>query len=249
MSKVTYCIRALGFACFFSSTPISASADPVKQGIKVPPPARACEISPASAYVLADSLGMGLKHAGLEVTLRALLRGPQKISFDGGRSITTPGTHIQKSALESVDADAALISNAKVIIIILGTNLLEADFAESQEQLMHKLKSLAPNAAYFWVDIGATMSTQAQQWSERNRLIYDHAQRLDYQVISRYKAIFGLQANPLQIQAGQLFPGYNSEPGYGGQGNIHGYDLELSQAILDTLISNQEHIQGGMICR
>jgi len=249
MSKVTYCIRALGLACFFISAESLAGANPVRQETKATTSARACQVSPASAYVLADSLGMGLKYAGLEVTLRALLRGPQHISFDGGRSITTPGTHIQKSALESVDTDASLISAARVIIIVLGTNLLEANFAESQTTLMQKLKALAPNAAYFWVDIGATMSTQTQQWSDRNRIIYERAQVLGYQVISRYKAIFGPQADPLHIQPGQLFPGYQSEPGYGGEGNIHGYDLALSQAILDALLMNQEHMQGGLICR
>ena len=249
MSKVTYCIRALALICSFSGGQALSNAEPVNSSLNTSRPAKTCQVSPVSAYVLADSLGLGLKYAGLEVALRALLRGPQHISFDGGRSITTPGTHIRKSALESVDADAALISDAKVIIIVLGTNLLEANFAESQTILMQKLKALAPNAAYFWVDIGATMSTQAQQWSDRNRIIYEHAQLLGYQVISRYKAIFGSQADPLHIQSGQLFPGYETEPGYGGEGNIHGYDLALSSAILDALLLNQEHIPVGLICR
>jgi len=199
-------------------------------------PANTCQITPASAYVLGDSLAYGLKHAGLEVTLRALLRGPQTISFDGGRSITTPGMHIKKSALESVDADAALVSAAKVIIVVLGTNIMEPNFGESQAVLMRKLRGLNPKAHYFWVDIGATMSNFTVQWSERNKTIYDNAQPLGYQVISRYKAIFGPGADPLRIQPGLLFPGYASEPGYGGQGSVHGYDLELSQAILDALL-------------
>lgn len=209
------------------------------------PASKTCQATPGSAYVLGDSLAFGLKHAGLEVTLRALLRGTQTISFDGGRSITTPGTHIKKSALDSVDADAALISSAKVVIIVLGTNMLEANFAESQIALMRKLKALNPRAHYFWVDIGATMSNYAAQWSERNKTIYDNAQILGYQVISRYKAIFGANADPFRIQAGALFPGYTSEQGYGGQGSVHGYDLELSQAILDALLRNLSQIQCG----
>lgn len=246
MSKVTYCIRALGTAYLIGSTLSMGNANTAKQQSKPTtaataiPTTKKCQISPASAYVLADSLGMGLKHVGFEVTLRALLRGPQKISFDGGRSITTPGMHIQQSALDSVDIDASFISGAKIIIIILGTNLLETNFAESQITLMNKLRILAPNAAYYWVDIGATMSTQAAQWSERNKLIYANANQLGYQVISRYKTIFGPDADPLRIKPGQLFPGYDSEAGYGGEGNIHGYYLELSQAILDALIKNQE---------
>lgn len=248
-TKVTDVIRALALACCFGGTYGLVGADTLKEGGRAGASARYCQLTPASAYLLGDSLGMGLKLAGLEVTLRALLRGPQKISFDGGRSITTPGMHIQQSALDSVQADAAFIAGAQVVIIVLGTNLLEANFAESQRALMHKLKALAPHAIYFWVDIGATMSTQAQQWSERNKTIYAQAPLLGYQVISRYQAIFGPASDPLQIQAGRLFPGYQSEPGYGGEGNIHGYDLALSEAILDALILNQHRIQGGQVCR
>lgn len=236
-------MRALGLACIIGSGVPLSRASTVQQESEASTRAKICQISPASTHVLADSLGMGLKYAGLEVTLRALLRGPQHISFDGGRSITTPGSHIQKSALESVDTDAHLISAAQVIIIMLGTNLLEDNFAKSQATLMRKIKALAPKASYFWVDIGATMSTQAQRWSDRNKIIYEQAQQLGYQVISRYRAIFGPQAGPLHIHSGQLFPGYQTEPGYGGEGNIHGYDLELSQAILDALLKNLEKIQ------
>lgn len=236
-------MRALGLACIIGSGVPMLSANTVTQEGKASTRAKICQTSPASTYVLADSLGMGLKYAGLEVTLRALLRGPQHISFDGGRSITTPGSHIQKSALESVYTDANLIAGAQVIIIVLGTNVLEDNFAESQAILIQKLKALAPKASYFWVDIGATMSTQAQRWTDRNKIIYEQAQPLGYQVISRYRAIFGPQADPLHIQPGQLFPGYQTEPGYGGEGNIHGYDLELSQAILDALLKNLEKIQ------
>lgn len=205
--------------------------------------------APASAYVLGDSLGYGLKLAGLEVTLRALLRGPQMVSFDGGRSITTPGAHIKKTALESVDMDAAFIRHAKVVIIVLGTNILEANFTESQTELLKKLKALAPSATYYWVDIAATMSTYAQAWSDRNQLIYGNANALGYQVISRYKAIFGPDADPLHIRSGWVFPGMASEPGYGGEGSIHGKDIVLSEAIVDALLPDLDRITGGFVCR
>lgn len=108
-------MRALGWACFLSITVPVVSTNSVKKETQARTSARVCQINPTSAYVLADSLGMGLKYTGLEVTLRALLRGPQPIIFDGEHSITTPDTHIQKSALESVDTDTLLISDAKFI--------------------------------------------------------------------------------------------------------------------------------------
>lgn len=205
--------------------------------------------APASAYVLGDSLGYGLKNTGFETTLRALLRGPQMISFDGGRSITSPGAHIKKTALESVDLDAAFIAKANVVIIVLGTNITEANFVESQALLLKKLKALAPNAAYYWVDIGATISIYAQAWSDRNKLIYDNAGPLGYKVISRYKAIFGPDADPLHITPGRVFPGYAPEPGYGGEGSVHGHDTLLAEGILDALLTDLNAITGGPHCR
>ncbi len=204
--------------------------------------------APVSAYVLGDSLAYGLKLAGFEVTLRALLRGPQTISYDGGRSITTPGAHIGKTALESVAADAATIARAKVVIVVLGTNALEPDFTASQTELMRQLKALAPGATYYWVDIAATMSNYADVWSERNKLIYGNAATLGYNVVSRYKAIFGADADPTRIRAGQVFPGMVTEPGYGGLGSIHGHDITLAEALLDALLADLDRIAPRPAC-
>jgi hypothetical protein len=190
---------------------------------------------PAGAYVLGDSIANGLQLAGLEAQLQDRLGGPVRISFDGGRSISTPGNQIKKTALESVDADKDHIAKSGVIIIVLGMNMNEKSFSESQQALMTKMKAIAPKARYFWVDVGATVSTHAALWSARNKTIYDNADKLGYQVVSRYRAIFGPAANPLDIKPGQNFPGWTSEGGLGGPGNVHGYDAALVEAILAAL--------------
>lgn len=200
-----------------------------------PADAQARAWSAVSSYVLADSIGYGLHAVGLEQSLQEQLGGPSKISYDTGRSISSPGIQINRSALDSVDIDSAYIANAKVIIIILGTNQMESSFADSQRQLVKKLKLLAPQAVYYWVDIGATISTQVPGWNARNKVIYDQAPKLGYQVISRYKAIFGPSADPLNIQAGKNFPDSTDEIGYGGAGNIHGGYPALAAAILEKL--------------
>ncbi|MEY2861088.1 MAG: hypothetical protein RL392_1546, partial [Pseudomonadota bacterium] len=191
--------------------------------------------SPITSYVLGDSIAFGVYSETLADKLRATLRGPSRISYDVGRSIDTPGLQIQKSALESVELDRAYIAKSQVIVIILGTNQREASFSDSQAQLMAKLRSIAPNAKYFWVDIGATIANQSQGWSDRNRAIYDNAGALGYSVISRYKAIFGPAVDPLRITPGLNFPGMVTEPGFGAEGNVHGAYPELSRAILDTV--------------
>ena len=188
--------------------------------------------NPVASYVLADSIGLGLSQGGLESKLQAQLGGVSRISVDGGRSITTRGNGVKKTALESVEADQAFIAQAGVIILILGMNQMEASFADSQQQLMQKLKALAPKAKYYWVDIGATIANQVPGWNARNKTIYDNANKLGYAVVSRYRAIFGPDADPLNITPGKNFPGWLSEAGYGSPGNIHGFDGELSQALL-----------------
>ena len=188
-----------------------------------------------NVYVLGDSIAYGLALDGLEGKLKARLGGEVHINYDGARSITTAGNQVKKSALESVELDKALIAKAQVIVIVLGMNQMEADFAQSQQLLMQRLKATAPSARYFWVDIGSTIAPQAASWSARNKVIYDKAATLGYQVVSRYRAIFGAGADPLNIQAGQNFPDWPTEEGYGGPGNIHGFYSELSQALVDGI--------------
>jgi hypothetical protein len=217
-----------GYSGELSQAILAAVAAPQAQTI-------CANYSPITSYVLGDSIAFGVYGEKLADRLRATLRGPSRISYDSGRSISTPGLQIQKSALESVDLDRSHIARSKVIVIILGTNQREASFSDSQAQLMANLRSIAPNAKYFWVDVGATIANQAQGWSDRNRVIYDNAGALGYSVISRYKAIFGPAVDPLRITPGLNFPGMATEPGYGAEGNVHGAYPELSRAIFETV--------------
>jgi hypothetical protein len=202
-----------------------------------------------SAYILADSIGYGLHLAQFEASLQARLGGPAKISYDGGRSITAGGNLLHMSALQSVAVDREFIAKASVIIIILGMESAEVSFADSQQELMRQLKRIAPHARYFWVDIGATISSHVPSWNVRNKIIYDNAGRLGYTVISRYKAIFGPDANPLSIGPGKNFPGWGTEAGYGGAGNVHGCDAELSSAIMTALDESDARVACGKVTR
>lgn len=190
---------------------------------------------PGTVYVLGDSISEGLAQDGLADKLRERFGSTVRISADVGRSITTPGIQIKASALESVQRDQAYITRADTIIVVLGTNQVETSFANSQQLLMWQLKALAPEARYYWVDIGATLANQVVGWNARNRVIYDNAPLLGYRVISRYKAIFGADADPLNITPGRNFPGWTTEPGFGVEGNLHGESAALTQAILQTL--------------
>jgi hypothetical protein len=201
--------------------------------------------SAGSSYVLADSIGYGLHLDNLETKLRAKLGGTARISYDGSRSITTPGSQIKQSALQSADLDKEYIATASVIIIILGMEQQEVSFADSQKKLLQKLKEIAPNAKYYWVDIAATISTSVAGWNARNKIIYDNADKLGYTVISRYKAIFGPDADPLNIPPGKNFPGWISEPGYSGPGNVHGLYSELSNAIIEALYASDARAPCG----
>ena len=69
--------------------------------------------TPVGAYVLGDSIANGLQIAGLEAQLQGQLGRPARINFDGGRSITTPGSQIKKSALDSVEASPVVPHGTK----------------------------------------------------------------------------------------------------------------------------------------
>ncbi len=189
-----------------------------------------------NTYVLGDSISYGLHEDGIEQKLSEKLGGETKVNYDGGRSITAPGFQVKTSALDAVDDDAEYIKTAKTIIIVLGTNLGDDPFDQKMNELLTKLRSHAPGANYFWVDIGATGAKSAETWSARNRIIYEQASSKNYAVISRYKAIFGPDADPLNITAGQNFPGLADEDvATYGAGNVHGAYAELSAAILEEV--------------
>lgn len=191
------------------------------------------------AYVLGDSIAYGLHLDGFADKLKARTGLDVYINYDGARSITTPGNQSKRSGLQAVDDDQARLAQAKVVIVILGMNQLEPSFADAQKQLMQRLKAAAPQARYFWVDIGATIAPQAASWSERNRSIYANAPVLGYTVVSRYKAIFGPQADPLHIEGGKNFADWPTEDGYGGPGNVHGFYAELGQALSAAVVAGQ----------
>lgn len=202
----------------------------------------ACAQTPAPAglaYVLGDSIAYGLQLDGFADKLKSRTGLDVHINYDGARSITTPGNQSKRSGLQAVDDDQVKLAQAKVVIVILGMNQMESSFADAQKQLMERLKSVAPKARYYWVDIGATIAPQAASWSERNRAIYANAPVLGYEVVSRYKAIFGPQADPLHIEGGKNFADWPTEEGYGGPGNVHGFYGELGQALISSVQAGQ----------
>lgn len=188
-----------------------------------------------NTYVLGDSIAWGLSLDGFDAKLKARTGGEVRINFDGARSITMPGNQIKQSALDAVEKDKELIAQSQIIVLILGMNQTEANFFQAQNQLMARLKALAPKARYIWVDIGATIAPQVPGWNERNKIIYANAPVLGYEVVSRYKVIFGPAADPLNIIPGKNFADWPSEPGYGGPGNVHGMYAELGAALIQAI--------------
>ncbi len=181
----------------------------------------------ANSYVIGDSISTGLSGDGIEGKLQTAVGGTSFVNHDSGRSITQPGTEVRTSALNAVDGDRTVISGAGTIVIVLGTNPTDDPFNQNLVSLMTKLKAIAPNAKYYWVDIGATRANTAATWSARNKVIYDNAQSQGYTVISRYKAIFGADKDPLNIQPGLPIPGSSDF--------VHGAYPQLSSAIIDAV--------------
>lgn len=213
---------------------VPAPSQPVSPPAPVAPAApQPAEAAPApvtqSTYILGDSIGEGLHQDGLEQKLQVKTGGAVVIDYDSGRSITQPGTEKHQSALTAVDSDQEAIKSATNIVIELGTNPTDDPFADNFTALITKMKTLAPQAHFYVVDIGATRSNTVETWNQRNKVIYDNAGSMGYTVISRAKALFGNNTDPTNLPVGADIPGSSD--------HVHGGYDQLAQAIVNSLPS------------
>lgn len=176
-----------------------------------------------NTYIVGDSISTGLHSINLEEQLSKVTGGATNINHDSGRSITKPGTEIKTSGLQAVENDKEQIKGAKNIIVVLGTNP-ENPFEQNLKTMMGNLKALNPGAQYYWVDIGATRSDLATTWSGYNQIIYNNAATQGYTVISRYKALFGQDKDPLNIDSSLKIPG--------SADNVHGGYQQLADEMV-----------------
>ncbi len=142
-------------------------------------------------YFLGDSIGVGLKQAGLEAQLTGSGYQPQ-MNVSTSRSISGKGIDagFKTSGLEAIDGDANFIKTANTVIIELGTNP-ENNFAGNLNTLVDKIKGLNANARIYLIDVAA--SPQAAQRigaADTNKAIYTKASSLGTPVISRFKLYY-----------------------------------------------------------
>jgi len=203
----------------------------------------------SSVYMVGDSIGVGLvkESTGLVNRTKEIFDSDMFYNVEGGRAIingggNTPVTNIReepgvtRSGLQAVEDDQETIEDAGAIIIVLGTNPESGDFEEHLTNLVEKMKDYNSTATYYWLDIGANVESLPHAdiddapayFNERNRIIYDKADELGYTVISRYKAVFGADKDPLDIDSSLdgLFDG------------IHGAYSDTADEIMDVLGGN-----------
>jgi hypothetical protein len=200
-----------------------------------------------NAYVLGDSISDGLHLANLEQALKTKIGGDAQVNYNDGRSITRAGNTTfdsndtaATSALDAVKKDQAYIQTAGIIVIVLGTNQTDDPFDQSQKQLLDALKAVAPDANYYWVDIGATEADQVPGWDARNKIIYSNAASRGYTVISRYKAMFGQDKDPLNLTPNLAIPG--------SSGYIHGDYPPVVDAISNAVSSGHKDSSSTSSC-
>ncbi|MEI7819126.1 MAG: CHAP domain-containing protein [bacterium] len=144
-------------------------------------------------YLLGDSIGVGLKSAGLEDQLRAKGFSPT-LNVSTGRSISGKGTDPgnSTSGLDAITADTATIKTATTIIIELGTNL-ESDFGGKIDKLLTSIKSINNTAQIYFIDIAASDQAAGSKngaYSSSNKQLYLKTANNNYKIISRFKLIY-----------------------------------------------------------
>ena len=166
-------------------------------------------------WVVGDSLTYGMANfGGLSQKLNEQGYSPNKINFQGGRSVNTGGDNLSGnqsagSGLSAVDADKEYIKNSPNIVIALGTNASAGDFTASQKALIEKIKSYNPNANIRWIDIAAVGGPSAsppynkQKAQDRNNAIYNNVS-FGYSTISQFQFVWGDGQDPKQLASKSL---------------------------------------------
>lgn len=146
-------------------------------------------------YLLGDSLMKGMEAAGLQTKLQAIGYTP-KINADTGRSITQPGTDIRKSALQAVQDDKAFITTSQTVVVELGTNPRDGNFATQYQSLLDNFKG----KKIYLVDIATAPTTTGSTsgtYRTYNQAIYQLAQKNGATVIPWFKTVYP-QGDPVQ---------------------------------------------------
>ena len=141
-------------------------------------------------FMIGDSIGVGMKAAGLEADLAA--RGfTSNIQVEGSRRIKYPGTTgPKKSGFDIATENADTIKNSSIIIIELGTNN-EEDFAQSLQKLVDMIRAANSSAPIFLIDVAVRIDRERDiKAKDKNIAIYAQATKLGTPVISRYKVHF-----------------------------------------------------------
>jgi hypothetical protein len=149
---------------------------------------------PGQLYFMGDSLTYGLTLGGIEAKLTSKGYAPNKVNFDGGRSITGAGQQVRRSGMEAIADDAGFIKDAKHIVIALGTNH-ENNFAGNLDNLYNAIKQINGDAPIYWVDVAASGISQAFG-QEANKAIYAKASSSGMTVISQFKFLWGDDKDP-----------------------------------------------------
>lgn len=140
-------------------------------------------------YYVGDSIGEGLKAAGLESQLTAKGYTP-KVNADQSRSITGKGTNTRTSGIEAVQGDIEFIKTANVVVIELGTNP-ENNFGANLDNMLQIITSANPAARIYYVDVAASPAAAGRIGAAAtNKVIYQHAATAGTQVISRFKIYY-----------------------------------------------------------
>lgn len=146
-----------------------------------------------NVYFLGDSIGTQVK-ASLGTKLGASQYLPNVLS---GRNLGSQPPN--PSGLVAIDQDQDFIKGAGIVVIELGTNT--GGFSASNvDQMVSKIRSLAPNAQIYWVDTAVVQRADyAKTLNGVNGIIYAQSKTNKFQVISWNKKVFGSGADPLNI--------------------------------------------------
>ncbi len=140
-------------------------------------------------YVVGDSLTVGMQGNGLEAALTLKGWDPATVKGLVGRAVNAGPT---PTAMEQVNQDQSAIAKAAAVVVELGTNAQDSDWAGAMKQLIQKVRAINSKAQLYWVNVGVLVSTKSLRdlYNARNTTIDKLAATENFKVIDWFRTVF-----------------------------------------------------------
>ncbi len=133
--------------------------------------------SSTNAFIVGDSLAVGMQNAGIENMMNNENISSVKIDASTGRSINGSGTDGNKSnALKALKDNERSVEKAGLIVVVLGSN--PDNYKNGIPSYLAKIKNINSKAKVLWVNVGTTRDDLESNKKIVNKTLTENKEKL-----------------------------------------------------------------------